>query len=60
MLAGVLLHVIEPAGPVNRSADARAGGERSVEYMNDLAIIAIDHIENACLAEIADVIRLSA
>src|SRR5450755_3796445 len=58
MLAGVLLHVIEAASPVE-GALHRPLAKFLVNDMNDFALVIAD-VENFCVADAADVIGLAA
>src|SRR5207302_10083463 len=58
MLAGVLLHVIEAAGPIDAAIDA-TDGDGAVHDLDD-AVILIQHIDDVCVAELAEVMRLAA
>ena len=58
MLAGVLLHVIEAARPLDATFD-RARGEFLVDDVDDVVVLIAD-VEDIGLSEEADVVRLAA
>jgi hypothetical protein len=60
VLPRVLLHVIEPARPVDRATHTRPAAEGSLYDVSDLAVLTIDHIDDARLAERSRVERLPA
>ena len=60
VLPRVLLHVIEPPRPVDRAAHVRPAVEGSLHDVTDLAILTIDHINDARAAERSRVERLPA
>ena len=59
VLAGVLLHVIEAAGPVDRAADPR-GVRRAIDDMQDPPIVGVDDVQDLRARQRADVERLAA
>ena len=59
MLTGVLLHVIEPAGPVD-DAVHRVVRERRVQHVQDVAVLLVDDVDDAGAAQRAGVERLPA
>ena len=60
MLAGMLLHVIEPAAPVDLSDDRRPGRNRTIDNVHNLAVVAIDYVAHDRVAQRAEVERLTA
>jgi hypothetical protein len=60
VLAGVLLHVIEPPRPVDLAAHALAHGDRHARDVDDLAILAVDDLDDVGRAEPPHVERLPA
>ena len=60
VLAGVLLHVIESPGPVDLAVDGGAGGERPIQHVGDLTVLAVDHLEHGGIAQPPRVERLTA
>jgi len=58
MLSGVLLHMIESAGPLDATFDG-AGGEFLVDDVDDVAAFIAD-VEDVGFGEEADVMRLAA
>ena len=59
VLAGVLLHVIEPACSVDGALHVRAGRDYAIENVQDLVAL-IHNVDDASLAERACVERLTA
>ena len=59
MLAGMLLHVIEPARPVNATVDV-AERHRSINEMKHAIILAILHIEDVGVAKLSEIVGLAA
>jgi hypothetical protein len=57
MLAGVLLHVIEAARPVDATKDVRTAGA-PVNYVNNFLTIVAD-IENIRIPDFPQVVRLA-
>jgi hypothetical protein len=60
MLAGVLLHVIEAARPVDLAADDVARVQRAGHDVRDRAVVTIDDIGDRRTADRSGVERLSA
>ena len=54
VLAGVLLHVVEAARPVDGAFDLRDAAERRIEHVRD-AILFVDHFDHADAGERAEV-----
>jgi hypothetical protein len=59
MLTRVLLHVIEPARPVDLTCNRRANLDRTIDDVGDPTIVSIDHIDYAYWAECSGVERLT-
>ena len=59
VLAGVLLHVLEAAGPVDPPAH-QARLDLSLDEMNDAAVVFVDDLDDASGAERARIERLAA
>jgi hypothetical protein len=61
VLAGVLLHVVEPARPIHRAMHAIANVRRAVIHdVHDRAAIFVDDVDDAQGPDGADVERLTA
>jgi hypothetical protein len=60
VLPGVLLHVIEPAVPVDMPAHAAVLFERAIDQMRDVAILVVEDVEHPGLVERPDVEGLPA
>ena len=60
MLAAVLLPVIQAAGGVDGAGNPRAGLERPIDDVDDLAGVVLEHVDDAGLAEASGVERLAA
>src|SRR6267378_2645925 len=58
MLAGVLLHVVKPARPVD-AADHIRTFRAAVDDMNDFVAFIAD-VEDICIGDLAQVVRLAA
>ena len=58
MLPGVLLHVIEPPGPVDPSMDGLSDGQHSVDGVRDGPVFILDHVDDWQPSERASVRRL--
>ena len=56
----VLLHVIEPAVPVDHTVHAHSFGNRTVEHMADYSLFTVDDLDDAAVAQRAGVEWLSA
>src|SRR5258708_22607683 len=56
MLAGVLLHMVETARPVNAAVNA-PWGHGAVHHMKD-AVFVVANIKNVGIAELAEIVRL--
>ena len=59
VLAGVLLHVLEPAGPVDRTVHG-AGLELTLHDVQDGVIATLDHVDDPGGAKTTGVERLAA
>lgn len=59
VLAGVLLHVVETAGPVDAAFDT-AGGDGTIDDMEDVFVLEIADVEYVGFAEFAQVAGLTA
>ena len=60
VLARVLLHVVEPARPVDHAADRRPVVERRVQDMEETVFVVVDHLRYRNPAERAGIERLAA
>jgi hypothetical protein len=60
VLSRVLLHVIEPARPLDDALDQRARLERTIDHVHDALILMVDHVEHRASAQGAEIVRLSA
>ncbi len=60
MLAGVLLHVIEAARPVDLAVDTGADRERPVDEMDQPAVVLVHDVHHGAAAEAAEIVRLAA
>ena len=60
VLPGVLLHVIEPARPVDRPVHAAPDRDLAVEHVPHLTLIRLDDVDDERLAERPGVARLTA
>ena len=58
MLAGVLLHVLEAAGPINPPAH-RPRLDLALDQMHDAAVVFVDDIDDASGAKRAGIERLA-
>ena len=59
MLAGVLLHVIEPARPVYVPANTAVLLELTIDTVHDRVIGALEHLEHACGIDRTGVVGLA-
>ncbi len=59
VLAGVLLHVVEPACPVDRAGyclpHAHRGRIRSVDHVSDVAVLEIENVDDGPGAELPSI-----
>ena len=60
MLPRVLLHVIEPAIPVDVAAHAAVLLQLAIDHMRDVAVLVIEHVEHSGLVDGAGIERLAA
>jgi len=60
VLARVLLHVIEAAGPVHAPADARPFDDRSGDDVANRPVLKVDDIGHVTVAKRTGVVRLTA
>ena len=58
MLAGVLLHVIKAARPVDAAIND-AGRYRTVHHVQDVVVFQVANIENIGFTELAEVVGLT-